>query len=498
MTRHVRVAIIGTGFAGLGMAAQLVRHGIDDFVVIERADDVGGTWRDNTYPGAACDIRSDLYSFSFAPNPGWNFRYGRQPEILAYLGGVADRFGIRPKTLFGTELERAEWVEAEGFWRIRTSRETLTADVLVSGHGPLIDPKWADIPGLDSFTGIKFHSARWDHSVDLAGKTVAVIGTGASAIQFVPELQRLAEHVTVFQRTAPWIVPRGDRPATERRKKWFARIPLLQRLSRTWIFGLAEARFAAFRIAPIGAYTERMSLSYLAAKVTDPVLREKLTPHFRIGCKRILISSSFYPAMTKPNMELVTDSITKIEGDEIVTADGTRRRFDVLIGGTGFNATRPPVAKLVFGRDGVSLADRWSGRMSALRGTTVQDFPNAFLLVGPNTALGHNSIVYIIEAQIDYVLQALGVMKRRGIRSIEPKAEAQLAYNRRIQSDLSDSVWVRGGCSSYYLDDSGVNTTLWPHLASRFRGAVRRFDLGEYMVSKSTPTPPKEKEKVDA
>ncbi|MEO6533107.1 MAG: NAD(P)/FAD-dependent oxidoreductase [Pseudolysinimonas sp.] len=482
-TRHVRVAIVGAGFSGLGMAAQLTRHGIDDFLVVERAHEVGGTWRDNTYPGAACDIRSDLYSFSFAPNPGWNHRYGRQREILSYLKGIVDRYELRPRILFGAELLRAEWIEAAAVWRLETSVETFTADVLVSGNGPLIDPKWPAIPGLETFSGPRFHSAKWRHDAYLAGKRIAVIGTGASAIQFVPELQKFAGRVTVFQRTAPWIIPRADGTSSERRKRWFARAPVLQRAVRAWVFATTDARFLGFRFKPIGRVFEAVSLRFLSSQITDPVLRAKLTPDFRIGCKRILISSDYYAALTKPNVELVTDSIASIEGCEIVTADGTRRRYDVLVGGTGFEATHPSIARLVHGRDGVSLADHWSPHMSALRGTTVHGFPNLFLLIGPNTALGHNSLIYVIEAQLGYVLQALRFMDATGTRVIEPQAAAQRAYNERIQRELRGSVWTTGGCRSYYLDDGDRITTLWPRRAARFGAVVRRFEPREYVLS---------------
>jgi cation diffusion facilitator CzcD-associated flavoprotein CzcO len=485
--RHVRVAIIGAGFSGLGMAAQLTRHGIHDFLVVERAGEVGGTWRDNTYPGAACDIRSDLYSFSFAPNPEWAHRYGRQGEILEYLKGVADRYGLRPHIVFRAELRRADWDDEAAVWRVETNRETFTADVLVSGNGPLIDPTWPEIPGLETFAGPRFHSSRWRHDVDLAGKRVAVIGTGASAIQFVPELQKVAGQVTVFQRTPPWIVPRADGPTSARRRRWFARAPILQRMSRAVVFVSADARFLGFRFKPIGRIFEAVSRRFLRSQVADPVMRAQLTPDYRIGCKRILISSEYYAALTRPNVELVTEAIASIDGHEIVTADGWRREFDVLIGGTGFEATHPSIAPLVRGRDGVSLADRWavkgSGHMSALRGTTVHGFPNLFLLIGPNTALGHNSLIFIIESQLDYVLQALRFMDATGTRVIEPRARAQAAYNDRIQRQLRDSVWTTGGCRSYYLDDGGRNTTLWPRRAGAFRAAVRHFDPAEYELS---------------
>ena len=480
MPAHVRVAIIGTGFAGLGMAIQLTRHGIDDFVLVERGSEVGGTWRDNTYPGAACDIRSDLYSFSFAPHPDWKHRYGRQPEILDYLSSTADRFGIRQRIRFGCELEEATWDASAALWRLRTSTGEITAAVLVSGAGPLIDPVWPAIPGLERFEGERFHSARWRHDIDLAGTRVAVIGTGASSIQFVPELQKTVASLTVFQRTPAWIVPRGDAPTTTRRARLFRRFPLLQSASRAWVFRLAETRFAGFRNAAIGRLMQSFAERYLRSQVVDPQLRAKLTPDYRIGCKRILISSNFYRALTQPNVELVTESITSIEGSEIITADGTRHECDVLIGGTGFNATEPPVARLVRGIGGVTLSEAWAPHMEALHGTTVAGFPNLFLLVGPNTALGHNSIVYIIESQIEYVLKALDALEASGAASLVPTVEAQTSYNRRVQADLADSVWVSGGCSSYYLDAGGRNTTLWPHRAALFRRSVRRFEPGEY------------------
>ncbi|MCU1475761.1 MAG: 4-hydroxyacetophenone monooxygenase [Subtercola sp.] len=482
MTRHVRVAIIGTGFAGIGMACQLVLHGIDDFLLVERANEVGGTWRDNTYPGAACDIRSDLYSFSFAPNPDWEHSYGRQPEILDYLRRVATAYELYDRLLFGAKLERAEWVDDSAHWLITTSRETFTASVLVSGAGPLIDPVWPRIPGLDTFGGPAFHSAHWNHHIELAGKRVGVIGTGASAIQFVPELQKTAAQVTVFQRSAPWIVPRADHPTSAVRRQLFRRVPALQQASRRLLFARAESRFAGFRSRPVGAAFQAFAARYLRSQVADPELRAALTPDFRIGCKRILISSEYYHALSEPNVELASSRIERVEGDDVVTADGTHRTFDILIAATGFNATHPPVSSLIVGRYGESLADVWQPHMSALRGTTVSDFPNLFLLLGPNTVLGHNSMVYIIESQIDYVMQALAGMSRLGATAIEPTPDAQASYNRTVQSTLRGSVWSTGGCTSYYVDDDGRNTIIWPHRASAFRRAVHTFDPSEYDI----------------
>ncbi|WP_382305114.1 flavin-containing monooxygenase [Herbiconiux sp. UC225_62] len=483
MTEQVRIAVIGAGFAGLGMAAQLRRHGIDDFVVLERAADVGGVWRENTYPGAQCDIRSDLYSFSFAPNPAWTRAYSPQPEILEYLHDVVRRFDLAPRLRCGTELLSASWDEAGRVWRLETGGGAIEASVLVSGAGPLVEAAWPDIPGLDSFAGPRFHSAAWRHDVELSGADVAVIGTGASAIQFVPELQKIADHVTVYQRSALWVLPRRNTRTSARRRRWFERYPPLQRAARRFIFGRTDAQFAGFRFAPIGRVVERMSLRNLARQVPDAGLRDRLTPRFRIGCKRILLSSAYYPAVARPNVDLVTSPIVAVEGDQVVTADGVRHRADVLVAGTGFNATRPPVAARIRGRDGVLLADRWSPHMAALRGTTVAGFPNFFLLIGPNTVFGHNSMVYVIEQQIGYVLQAVQALDREGTRSLEPRAEAQARYTARLRRRLGKAVWSVGGCTSFYLDAGGVNTTVWPGTAVAFGRALRHFDPAEYVFA---------------
>ncbi|WP_019587858.1 flavin-containing monooxygenase [Deinococcus apachensis] len=481
MTTHHQIAIIGSGFAGLGMAALLQRHGMEDFVIFERAGEVGGTWRDNTYPGCACDVKSDLYSFSFAPNPEWGHRYARQPEILEYLRRTADEFGLRPHIRFGHEVERAEWDDADSLWRIRTSdgqggNNTFTARVLISGHGPLVEPKWPAIPGLESFSGPRFHSARWDHSAELRGKRVAVIGTGASSIQFVPEVQKEAAQLTVFQRSAPWIMPRMDTETSERRRALFRRYPALQRLSRQWIFGVAEARFLSFSNERVRRLAEDAGRKHLEAQVADPLLRARLTPNYRLGCKRVLVSDDYYPALTQPNVEVVTEPICEVRGSRLITADGAEREFDVLIGGTGFNATQPAIARVIHGRDGRSLAEVWQPHSAALHGTTVAGFPNLFLIVGPNTGLGHNSMVYIMEAQIRYILRALEYLEEGHLLSLEPRPEAQAAYNEAIQGKLLGSVWMQGGCTSWYIDEGGRNTSLWPERALNFRRTLAHFD----------------------
>jgi cation diffusion facilitator CzcD-associated flavoprotein CzcO len=480
VTRHYQVAVIGTGFAGLGMACELKRRAIDDFVVFERADDVGGTWRDNTYPGCACDIRSDLYSFSFAPNPNWTHRYARQPEILDYLRKTTAAWRLTEHIRFGHEVQNASWDESSARWNIRTNRGPFTARILIAGHGPLIRPKWPDIAGVDEFAGDRFHSAQWDHEVDLTGKRVAVMGTGASAIQFIPQIQPVAGRLTVFQRTPPWVVPGGDRPTSARRRAMLRRFPVLQRGSRALIFRRNELTFAVFAHDRVGRLLEWVGRRHIAAQIADPALREKLTPTYRIGCKRILLSDDYYPALSQSNVELVTDPITEITGGGVATADGRHRSVDVLIAGTGYNATNPPIAHVVHGRDGGSLAHSWRTHMEALHGTTVANFPNFFLLVGPNTGLGHNSIVYMIEAQIRYIMLAIDHLRSSDATTIEPLALAQRAYNDALQSALRESVWVRGGCTSFYLDAGGRNSTLWPYRATRFRRALSTFDPDHY------------------
>ncbi|WP_431279290.1 flavin-containing monooxygenase [Leifsonia poae] len=483
MEERCDIAVIGAGFAGIGAAWQLIEHGLTDFVVVERGDEVGGTWRDNSYPGAACDIKSDLYSFSFAPNPGWRWTYGRQPEILEYLIGVSRRRGIREHIRFGVELERATWDAEAGRWTLLTSQGTLSARVLLSGHGPLIDPQWPAIPGLESFTGHLFHSSRWDHTLDLTGKRVAVIGTGASAIQIVPALQAQVERLTVYQRTPPWIIARHDRPTSRIRRRVFATLPILQRARRAVVFTLNDARWFGFTRPRIGAIVERVASRHLAKQVSDPALRARLHPEYRIGCKRVLVSDDFYPAIQRPNVELVTDAIERIEADAIVTRDGVRRPVDVIVCATGFTATRPRIAERIVGDGGRVLADVWSGGMFALRGSTVPGFPNLYILTGPNTALAHNSVVFMIEAQIHYAIDAL---EQTGFGAVvDARPAAATRYNRWLDRSLARGVWSRGGCTSFYLDASGRNTALWPLRAASFRRTTHRFDPNEYRIEQA-------------
>ena len=482
-TRHTRVAIIGSGFGGLGAAIRLRQRGEEDFLIFERAGEVGGTWRDNSYPGCACDVQSHLYSFSFAPNPDWTRSYSPQPEIWDYLRRCARDFGLLPRVRFNHEVRDAAWDEGARVWRVETSQGLYTADVLVMASGALSEPRVPELPGFESFKGKSFHSARWDHSYDLRAKRVAVVGTGASAVQFIPEIQPLVSRLHIFQRTPPWVMPRTERAFTERERRLFRRFPLLQRAERAAIYAFRELFVFGFRHLRASRLIRRVALRHLKSAVADPTLRDKLTPRYDIGCKRILVSNDYLPALTRPNVELVTEPIKEIREHAIVTADGRERVVDAIIFGTGFRVTDQPMAEHVRGRDGVTLAEVWAGSPRAPVGTTVAGFPNLFILLGPNTGLGHTSVVYMIEAQIEHVMKALDYMKRHGVATLEPRAEAQAAYVAEIDRRMGGTVWVTGGCASWYLDRTGRNSTIWPDFTWRFRRRVARLDPSEYLMS---------------
>jgi len=477
---HVRFAIVGTGFAGLGMAIKLKQRGIEDFVLLEHAGDVGGTWRDNQYPGCQCDVPSNLYSFSFAPNPDWSRTFAPQPEIWAYLRRVADEHRLRPHVRFHAGLTGAAWDADRDLWAIETQRGSLTADVLVAGTGALHEPSIPRLPGIENFAGRTFHSAQWDHDRDLRGRRVAVVGTGASAIQFVPKIQPQVGQLTLFQRTPPWIMPHSGRPVRPRERALFRRIPAIQRLVRGAVYWGREVYVLPFLHPAFSRIPQIAARRHLANQVPDERLRAKLTPDYAIGCKRILISNDYYPALCQSNVEVVTGGIRRVERDAIVTEDGARHEVDTIIFGTGFRVTDMPIGELVRGRDGRTLAETWDGSPQALRGTTVAGFPNLFLLVGPNTGLGHTSIVFMIESQLRYLLGCLDAMERRGAAVVEPRAKAQAAFNAGVQEAMRGTVWTSGGCASWYLDRSGRNTTLWPGTSWGFRGATRHFDEKEY------------------
>jgi cation diffusion facilitator CzcD-associated flavoprotein CzcO len=482
-TFKARVAIIGSGFGGLGAAIRLKQHGIDDFIIFERAGDVGGTWRDNTYPGCACDVESHLYSFSFAPNPDWTRSFSPQPEIWSYLKRCARDFGVLPHIRFHEEVRESVWDEAAQHWRIETSQGSYTASVLVLASGALSAPVVPRLPGLDGFQGKAFHSARWDHDYDLTGRRVAVIGTGASAIQFVPEIQPKVAKLHLFQRTPPWIIPRHDRALSEFEHRLFRRFPAVQRTARYSIYLFRELFLLGFRHPWLTAQVERMARRHLERSIPDPQFRAKLLPDYSIGCKRILISNDYLPSLIRPNVELVTEGIAEVRSHSIVDRSGVERPVDAIIFGTGFLATDPPLAKHIRGRDGRTLSDVWAGSPQAHVGTTVAGFPNLFILLGPNTGLGHNSVVYMIEAQIEHLLATLSHMWRHGASAIEPRPEAQSAFVAEVQRRMEGTVWIAGRCASWYLDSTGRNSTLWPDFSWRFRRRAERLKADEYVLS---------------
>ncbi|MGH8461903.1 MAG: flavin-containing monooxygenase [Stenotrophobium sp.] len=481
---HTRIVIVGTGFAGLGMAIQLKKSGVEDFVVLESAADVGGTWRDNHYPGCACDVQSHLYSFSFEPNPEWTRMFAPQPEIWSYLRKVTDKHELRPFIRFNSGLAQANWDESASLWRIRTSDGAkLTANVLISGMGGLSRAAYPNIKGLETFKGKSFHSQDWAHDYDLTGKRVAVIGTGASAIQFVPQVQKKAARIDLYQRTPPWIMPKPDREITRAERALFKRFPATQKAFRSAIYWMLESRVAGFVINPrLMKLVERVARSHIRKQIADPALRQKVTPDYTIGCKRVLISDDYYPALAQNNVDVITTGIREVKAHSVVTSDGIEREVDAIIFGTGFHATDPLPTGMVFGQDGIDIMDAWKNGAEAYKGTTVNGFPNLFLIVGPNVGLGHSSMVYMIESQIAYVLDALKLMEQHKIKSLDVKAEQQAVFNRDLQKQLSGAIWSVGGCKSWYIDPkSGKNVTLWPGFTWQFRRKLSRFDADAYV-----------------
>ncbi len=477
--RQVDVAIVGSGFAGQCMAIKLKQSGRDDFVILERADDVGGTWRDNRYPGAACDVPSHLYSFSFEQNPDWSRKYPSQPELHAYLRRTADKYGLVPHIRFGRELLDARYDEACGRWQIETSAERYDARLLVLANGPLAEPAMPDIPGLADFQGELFHSARWNHDYDLKGKRVAVIGTGASAIQFVPEIAPTVARLDLYQRTPSWVIPRPDRKISHLEKFLLRRIKPLQWLYRWLIYWGHEARVMGIVLNPrLMKLFQKIGERQLRKQVPAPALREQLTPDYTIGCKRILLSNDWYPAVSRDNVELVTEGACEVRAHSVVDAAGCEREVDAIVLGTGFHATENPLAKRIRGRE-QSLSEAWKDGEEAYLGSLVSGFPNLFMVIGPNTGLGHSSMVFMIETHVNYIMRCL---EQGGAgRPIEVKAEVQAGFNRRLQQRLAGSVWATG-CRSWYQHKSGKITTLWPSFTFMFWWRLRKLRRTDFVA----------------
>ena len=482
--REFPIAIIGAGFGGIGMAIQLLRAGIDSFIIFERADEIGGTWRDNTYPGAACDVPSHAYSLSFEPNPNWSRKFSPSSEIQSYLLGLVDKWHLRDRLRLGTAIAEARFDERAGSWALRTAAgETFTSRVVISAVGGLVDPAFPDIPGLDSYAGEKMHTARWKHDYDLTGKRVGVIGTGASAVQVVPSIAPRVGHMSVFQRTAAWVVPKRDGRYSQRAREWFARYPTLLRLSRGFKYWMSElfgplVFLDAPRLKKIG---ESLSLAHLRAQVRDPELRRKLTPNFQFGCKRILVSDDYWASFERDNVELVCDAISEIKPEGILTADGTLHRLDAIICATGFELGLARAPFPVIGRDGIALDEVWAGGAVAYKGMTVAGFPNWFILMGPNTGPGHTSVLVYTEAQIAHALQAIRKLRDDNLRYVDVRRDVQDRYNERIQSRMKYMVWPN--CHSWYLSPDGSNHSLYPGFAFEYVLGARRFRADDYELA---------------
>jgi len=499
MPAALPIAILGSGFAGMCMAIRLLEAGRNDFVIFEKASSLGGTWRDNTYPGCACDVPAQLYSFSFAQNMGWSRTYATQPEILAYMHGVAEEHQLEKKIRFNTRITTLIWDHEASHWRLTAADgRQFTARVVVSGVGGLHLPKIPDIAGLDSFQGPAFHSARWRHDVDLAGKTVAVVGTGASAIQFIPEIAPRVGKLLVFQRTPPWVLPRNDRPIAPLARAILARLPLLQRFWRAMQFWYAEAFALGFTVKPkLMGRGQKRSDRYMRSIVKDTALADRMMPMYTMGCNRVLISDNYYQALTRDNVELVTESIAAVSPHAIVTADGRERPVDAIIHATGFKPFDPSGDMHIQGRGGRTLAADWADGPEAFHGVAVAGYPNYFMLMGPNSGLGHNSIIFMIETQVRYILQCLGWLDggRSGqpaLATVEVREDVQRDFNDALQQKFDKSVWKSDGsvwqlpCKSWYRHKSGKFTALWPSFAITYRLALRTADRRHFVSRAAT------------
>lgn len=487
----MRIAIIGAGFAGIGQAVLLKQAGLADITLFERAPSLGGTWRDNAYPGAACDVPSHLYSFSFAPNPHWSARYASQAEILAYLAGVADRFGITPHIRLNTPVRRAA-LAADLTWRIELDDGLSERfDIVITAVGQLSQPATPPFPGLETFAGDAFHSARWNPSVPLAGRRVALIGAAASAVQIAPELAPLAAQLTVFQRTPNWIIPRFQGTYGTRRRALFARTPGLRRAFRFWLWQYQEWLWGAFRAGSRrNALLQRLARWHLRRQVTDPAIREQLTPAYTLGCKRLLVSDDYLPVFNRANVRLVTDPIAGFEPAGIRTQDGALHPADVAIFATGFDVRHCLTAIAITGRDGATLAERWRDGPAAFAGIAVPDFPNLFLLYGPGTNLGHSSIILMLEAQARAIVRLLHQMRARGVAALEIAPESYRAYDARLQQALERMVW-NTGCTNWYGEGGRISTN-WSGSTLDYIRMMRRLDsaafIGLRQSSSSTPS----------
>ena len=486
MTQHTHIYdsfIVGAGISGILAAIRLKKIGYDNFKIIEKANRVGGTWRENTYPGCGCDVPSALYSYSFAPSAKWSHLFAKQPEILSYLEEVSEKFDIKPLIQFDTALENAQWDDQRNLWVIDTNQGQYLSKTVVFATGPITEPQMPKLDGIESFTGDMFHSAKWQHDIDLTGKRIAVIGTGASAIQFVPQIQPKAKALYVFQRTAPWVLPKPDVELGELGKSVMAKYPLIQAGWRKSVAQSLNAINFGLRnpaaLKPVNALGKQL----LKLQIKDPVLRKNVTPNFLVGCKRILFANNYYPALQAPNTTLIPHGLVKVEGNTVIAANGERHDVDVIIWGTGFEVSHPPIGKKVFNSKGQRLSDLWKDTSpEAYLGTSMQDVPNAFLVLGPNV-LVYDSFIGLAEAQLDYIVDGLQKVKAQEIAALTIKPTVLRQHNERVQKHLKTTVFNSGGCQSYYLDANGRNFAAWPWSLETLRKRLKQLNLHDYDVS---------------
>ncbi|MEP5232626.1 MAG: NAD(P)/FAD-dependent oxidoreductase [Alloalcanivorax sp.] len=477
--------IVGAGISGIGLGIRLKEAGFDNFVILEKAADLGGTWRDNTYPGCACDVPSALYSYSFAQKPDWTRAFAGQGEILDYVRDTAERYGVSASIRFNQAVERAQWRESQNLWEVQTGDQLYRARTVVACSGYLHEPIIPAIPGLENFQGKLFHSSRWDHHHDLTGERVAVVGTGASAIQFVPEIQPKTQHLTLFQRTPQWVLPKPDHSIPKIEENFF-RLPFTLSAWRKMLYGGFETFGIGFRRPAILRQIQKLGLAHLKVAIKDATLRAKLTPDYTLGCKRVLMSNNYYPTLNQPNVDVFHTGLKEVRGNTLVGQDGSECEVDTVILGTGFFVTEPPIANHIFNDAGESLSTMWEDGMQAYRGTTINGLPNAFMVLGPNLGIGHNSAFIVIEAQINYIVSTLTTMRDQQLDRIEVKAEVQQQYNRKVQTDLQGTVWNTGGCSSYYLDKNGLNSVGFPWSTLEMQRLLKTFDADNYTLTSAT------------
>lgn len=475
------VIIIGSGFGGIATAYKLKAAGIRDFIILERASSVGGVWRDNHYPGAACDVQSHLYSFSFAPNPHWTQEFSPQAEIYQYLQDCVVKLGLLPQVRFNHAVTKMSWDQSARLWQLETTQGHFSAQFVVGAFGVLSDPEIPNIEGMENFKGERFHSSTWPKGFSLKGKNVAVLGTGASAIQFVPAIQPDVAHMTVFQRTAPWVMPRHDGQIANKTQRLYRQFPLLEKAERLKLYAEREVMAVGFKVPTIMKLAQRKAIRHIHSAIQDPELRRKVTPNYVMGCKRILLSNSYYPALAKPNVSVVTAGIQKVTANTVIDDQGRSYPVDVIIYGTGFAVNNLPFSHFTYGETGRTLAEVWAGSPQSYLGTTVNDFPNLFLLHGPNVGLGHSSVVYMLEVQADHITTVIQAAQARQAVTVQPSLTAQTEYTAWLDKESKNTVWSAGGCKSWYLDSTGRNSNVWPSFTFSYRYLASKTKTAGYV-----------------